>query len=106
MKKIWQLNITPLFSENGESWSIGRVSFWLFFGYFTYFLFWTNPVSIPGALVQLLSASLLYNLGKKAVVAYKDTKTSSMIDTRPSQPTVQVNNSPKKKPEEYTEEDK
>lgn len=57
-----------LISENeGKTVSLGRISYWIALSFSIYFWFWLPVNAFPPTLFEFLAATLIFNLGKKAV---------------------------------------
>lgn len=69
--------LTPIYlvSEDGKSFSLGRLSFWIALGISIYFWFFRPVLEFPPSLMEFLFASLAYNLVKKGVSAYQNVRT-------------------------------
>jgi len=59
------MNFRSLVSEDNDSISIGRISFWVLFGLSIYF--WIMKPTFPQTLYDTLGIILLYNFGKKGI---------------------------------------
>jgi hypothetical protein len=61
------LKIKGLFSEDGESFSIGRLSFWGILGISIYFWFALPVIAFPPSLLHMLYLTTGYNIAKKGI---------------------------------------
>lgn len=64
--KIWKA-FFGLFSENGTTLSVGRVSFWISFGIACSIWLTKPPIDVPESLFLILAILLLYNTCKKVL---------------------------------------
>ena len=63
------MKMSGLISEDGQSVSIGRLTFWLLFCICLYYWLWLKAET-PATLMDGWYAMVLYNFGKKGVDAF------------------------------------
>lgn len=61
------MNAWGLVSEDGNTWSLGRTSFWIVFAVTIFYWFRYDIKDFPPTLLTMLEYSLIYNFGKKGL---------------------------------------